>query len=571
MTLIAGLYSRRPDVPVDRASRDVRCCIVHADIGAFGVRALHRDAQEGGSITAMTGEAFFAPIAGEKRRDRADDVRRLHEAAARGDWDVLRTSRGVFSVAHYDPRAATLTLITDKLSVRPLYIYISDEHVIFASALRILEQLPMVRRVMDLRGVTETTSFGFSLGVRTPYANITRLRAGERMTISAAGVQASQYWRWDEIPSSGAPFEDLARRAFEAFDEAVQLRRGGDGTALAFLSGGLDSRAIVVALHEQGVRLHTFNFARPGTLDQRFGRLFATTIGTQHEEVPMGNENPRWAMLMARAWQESPHRAESGVEHPAIAWSGDGGSVGIGHVYISRSMAAALGAGEEERAIDIYLSDQRISVLQRLLTPAAIASLGGSLHQGIREELADIRCSDRIRAFHIFLMLNDQRRHLSGHFEEIDLHRTEYQLPFFDADVLSIVMSVPGSQCVGHEFYMKWFSHFPAVARSTPWQTYPGHVPCPLPVTEEGIYQWDETYRYNVERTRKRDRLRRTTQLLSAQDFPAALLRKPFLRLATWVYRTGLRDYGYVLDTAGSYHRYWHESGGRHQPTLNRG
>lgn len=280
----------------------------------------------------------------------------------------------------------------------------------------------------------------------------------------------------------------------------------------------------------------------------------------------MGIEDPRWSSLMAEAWSLAAPASPTRVERPHLVWSGDGGSVGIGHVYITSDVARELEAGNTRAAIHSYLQAQSATVLHRLLTSAATAALDGVLHRGVSEELADIRTPDRVRAFYLFLMHNDQRRHLARHFEDVDLHRLEFQLPFFDSVVLEHIMSLPGSRCLGHEFYMRWMAHFPEIVREVPWQTYPGHVPCPLPAAggAGGSYQWDGAYRASVLERQKRERLRKAAGVLAARDFPREILRRGYLRLATWAYRAGMRDTGYVLDVARSYHEYWRLSGGRY-------
>src|SRR5436189_143421 len=91
----------------------------------------------------------------------------------------LAGARGAFCAVHYHPDAGRLTLVTDKLGVRPLYYWIGDDHVIFATALRVLEGLAEVPKQMDLRAVTEAACFRFPLGDRTPYQDVYALHAAE--------------------------------------------------------------------------------------------------------------------------------------------------------------------------------------------------------------------------------------------------------------------------------------------------------------------------------------------------------------------------------------------------------
>src|SRR5207247_3810837 len=107
----------------------------------------------------------------------------------------------------------------------------------------------------------------------------------------------------------------------------------------AFVRGGLDSRCTVAALPQRGATISTFSFAPPGTQDQVFAAQFARAAGALHEEVPLAAEvfaQPQWSSLLAAAWAASRHRYAVLPERPSLAWSGAGGSGGVGHQYLTR-------------------------------------------------------------------------------------------------------------------------------------------------------------------------------------------------------------------------------------------
>jgi asparagine synthetase B (glutamine-hydrolysing) len=95
---------------------------------------------------------------------RTRDLQRLHGEWDRGRWDALPEARGVFCAVHYQPASSSLTLLTDKLGVRPLFFWIGERYVAFATQLRILEGLSLVPMPLDLRGATEMTTLGYPLG-----------------------------------------------------------------------------------------------------------------------------------------------------------------------------------------------------------------------------------------------------------------------------------------------------------------------------------------------------------------------------------------------------------------------
>jgi ribosomal protein L9 len=417
---------------------------------------------------------------------------------------------------------------------------------------------------MDVRAVTEIVGLGYPLGARTPYANIFLLKAAEVVEITEKNISRFHYWRWDEIAPSVEPEEKLLEELYGRFENAVARRNRSDTTTIAYLSGGLDSRCVVAALHSQNVRVHTFNFARPHTQDQIFGLDFARQVDAIHEEVPKeaGDHVPDYSSLMAQVWNASRHRAAHPAERPGLVWSGEGGSVDLGHVHISEKIVDLMRAGRLNAAIEEYVEREYVYFSPKLFRPEVFATLAGLINKGIREELESLHSKDPARGFYLFLMLNDQRRKLARHFENIDLHRLEFQLPFFDSAFLAAIVATPVDLCLRHKLYVKWLAYFHPSVTSVPWQAYPGHEPCPLAIPQGLAYQWADEYQAAERATQKQRLTKQASELLRAADFPDKILNKRNLRLATWIHATGWRDYEHIIEAAKIYHTYWKKSDG---------
>jgi hypothetical protein len=95
-----------------------------------------------------------------------------------------------------------------------------------------------------------------------------------------------------------------------------------------------------------------------------------------------------------------------------------------------------------------------------------------------------------------------------------------------------------------------------------PWQAYPGHEPCPLPVPAELAYQWDDFYRAEEDASQKQRVVEQASELLGSVDFPDQILNKNRFRLATWLHARGWRDYRYAIEAAETYHLYAQKCGG---------
>jgi asparagine synthase (glutamine-hydrolysing) len=549
--------SRRTDERFDRF-RDERCFLVKVDIGAFGTSAFLSD-ESGASMAS--GEPLIARGDGATQ-SRSADLADLRQSFLVGNDDALRHTRGVFNAVHYRRDTGALVLLTDKLGIRPVFYWVSDRYIIFATALRVIEAIDAVDKVMDVRAVTEIGIFGFPLADRTPYVDVSLLLPAEILDVRGREVRRRTYWRWDDIAVSDRPVEALARDSYTAFMEGVRIRAGGDRTTIAFLSGGLDSRAIVTALRDCGMAVHTFGFSLEGSQDQIFGAEFSKRIGTTHTQIPRTTGSPAWTMVMSEAWKASPLRTQQPADRPQLVWSGDGGSVALGHVYLDQSLVDASRRGDRARLSDTMLHKWGGPVIARLLQPAVVEAVADTARRGLDEQYDAFR-SEPGRALHLFLMQNDQRRHLAEHFEGMDLHRLEFELPFFDMDFVASVIRVPVDECVGHKYYMRWLRNFPAVAMSVPWQAYPGHEPCPLPMPDNVRYQWGESVAKSVRAADKKELHAAGYRALRSRDFAHPLLRKSYLRLSLLMDRFNIRDLGYVVRNADVFQRYWSRTGGR--------
>jgi len=580
MTLVAGILSRNNDPIPDSARASLRQAIsrnpadevsalsdrvsyfARVDCGTFGEPGFFKDSS--GAMSFVAGEPLLVNQNVKFQSNRLSDLTAIHEQCLRNSSDILRAADGTFCIVHYNPQSRRLLLIADKLGIRPLYYWIGDDVIVFANALRILEELPLVPKQMNLRAVTEIVGLGFPLGDRTPYAGISLLRPAEILEITSTRVVSHRYWRWHEVQTSDDSESELLETVFANFQFAVKRRIRSDRSTAAYLSGGLDSRCLVASLRQVEVQVHSFNFARPGTQDDNFGNDFAHRIGSIHQSVPKdrGDSVPDYSSLMAKAWHQQDRRLESPAERPQLVWSGEGGSVLLGHVHLHEEIVKLMRAGKPDDAVDEYLRREQAHVPARLFKPQIVDALRDVIRQGIREELNELRTDDPARAFYLFLMQNDQRRKLAQHFENIDQHRLEFQLPFFDGAFLASVIATPIDLCLRHRFYVKWLSHFPAAVTAVAWQAYPGHEPCPIPAPSELFYQWDDEYQVEERTARKHALLTRAAQLLSAPDFPREILSKRKLRFAAWMHSLGLRDLEYVIEAAQTYYTYWRKCDG---------
>jgi hypothetical protein len=554
---VRRLVSRHPGATPAVIEFD-RVAIAYVESGALESSSTH--VVPGAGATLVAGDPLLSTNA---LGGRGADIARLHEAWLRGSFHETTCATGCFAGVSYNERTRQLSLVADKLGLRPIYYAITDEVVYFAGALRVLERLDALPKVVDVLGALETVSLGYPLGDRTPYQDVHAIRDAEVVVLDDREIRRSRYWNIAQVREERISLADAAARVHSFFNRAIDRRLRNDRTSVAFLSGGLDSRCMVAELIDRGVSLHTFNFANEGTKDQILGDAFAAAVGTVHSRTPRPADPIHWAMTMADAWGRSPARASMPPERPGLVWSGDGGSVGLGFVGVYASVIELLRAGKRDEAVSKYLVEHGISVPGRVFRREMSALMRDMLHHSVREAFDEVRSADPGRELYFFRMVHDQRRHLTLHWEDMDLHRIEYQLPFFDWELIEAVAATPVDYGVGHRLYNEALRFFPASINSVAWQTYPGHVPCPIPLPVEAVDQWGHQQKDNVRRDRRKHIVAEMGRVIRSKSFPRLVLDRRYLLVATLAHWLGVGDYSYAVDYAKAFTEMWSVASGR--------
>ncbi|MBE0591158.1 MAG: hypothetical protein IH616_02010, partial [Gemmatimonadales bacterium] len=192
---IARSLSRNPaHAPAEY--RTATAYIAKVDIQAFDSPGFSE--RDRGSIAMLAGHPLLRGMTGP----RSEHLRALHDSWDREDWSVLQQARGTYCAVHYDADHHVLSLVGDKLGVRPIYYWVGEHCTVFTTAMRILEACEGVPKVMDLRGVTELAALGYPLGRRTPYLDVHVLHSGEVVHVTGGSLRRHRYWAWDEVVAS---------------------------------------------------------------------------------------------------------------------------------------------------------------------------------------------------------------------------------------------------------------------------------------------------------------------------------------------------------------------------------
>ncbi|HME94549.1 MAG TPA: asparagine synthase (glutamine-hydrolyzing) [Methylomirabilota bacterium] len=225
-------------------------------------------------------------------RSRSDTEVVLH---AYEEWgtDCLRRFNGMFAIAIWDGPRRRLFLARDRIGEKPLYYYRDGRRLVFASEIKAILAHPKVPRDLNPRGLANFLAFGHAVAPETIYRDIHKLLPGHYLVVRDGDVRIVEYW--DVGQDGQAPSgENSSEEEHEAhirslLDDSVRLRMTADVSVGAFLSGGLDSSAIVALMtrHAAGsVKTFSLGFPGGGAYDELAdARMVAQHFGTEHHAL----------------------------------------------------------------------------------------------------------------------------------------------------------------------------------------------------------------------------------------------------------------------------------------------
>lgn len=199
---------------------------------------------------------------------------------------VLGRLNGMFGIALWDRRARRLLLARDRLGIKPLYFSRTPDGLAFASELKSLLQYPGIDRTLDRVALRQYLAWNYIPSPRTPFSSVHKLPPATMLFVEGDSVRSEVYWRLkDERRPMSLPEAEEGLRAH--LDRSVRLQMEADVPVGAFLSGGLDSSALVAALcTARRTPVHTFSigFGEVGFDESSHARQVASHLGTIHRE-----------------------------------------------------------------------------------------------------------------------------------------------------------------------------------------------------------------------------------------------------------------------------------------------
>ncbi len=196
--------------------------------------------------------------------------------------EAIHKLRGMFAFAIWDGRKRLLFLARDRIGIKPLYYYFKDGRLVFASEIKAILKDPSVPRELHRQALYDYLGFELVPAPETMFKHIYKVPSGHMLLFKeGAPPQVKQYWDLSFKPNPQSfTYESAVERIRELLDEAVRSHLVSDVPIGVFLSGGLDSSALVAMMrrHITGT-LRTFTIGYP---DKTFSELEYAKIVSDH-------------------------------------------------------------------------------------------------------------------------------------------------------------------------------------------------------------------------------------------------------------------------------------------------
>ena len=282
---------------------------------------------------------------GHTFKTRSDTEVIVHAWEAWGPGCVQRL-RGMFAFALWDRNQQTLFLARDRMGVKPMhYAWLPDGSFVFGSELKVVTAHPAFVRDIDPLAVEDYFSFGYVPDPRCIYRNAHKLPAAHTLTLrrgDATRAQPVPYWDVHFTNDNPISLADAEVELRDRVRESVKLRLIADVPLGAFLSGGVDSSAVVATmagLSTTPVHTCAIGFDDPRFNESAFAQQVADRYQTDHRLEVVKSED--FDLIDTLAWlYDEPYADSSAIptyrvcqmarKHVTVALSGDGGDESLG-------------------------------------------------------------------------------------------------------------------------------------------------------------------------------------------------------------------------------------------------
>jgi len=415
----AAIRHRGPDAAGIYHDDNVALChrrLSIIDLSEAGAQPMH--SRSGRYVTVYNGEIYnFQPLRKQLEADGvtfrgSSDTEVLLALFEKHGAGCISLLNGMFALAVWDTQEQVLFLARDRLGKKPLYYYQAGDRFLFASEIKSILCAENIDRSVRNDAIQDYFFYQYVPDPKTIFSCIHKLPPGYWMKIDRSGVKRQQYWDVSFARQHSGSREQVEGELIELLDDSVRIRMISDVPLGAFLSGGVDSSAVVGLM--AGNSKAPVTTCAIGFNDKQFDEVtyaakVARQFKTNHHELTV-RENVEANLDCIAGYFDEPFADPSFV--PTF--------------YVSKlartmvTVALAGDGGDENFAgYSKYLSDQRENSMRRLVPGALRGVLGGVARQLANNSVSHLRrggslldslSSDPSRGF--FLSNSFFRRHI---------------------------------------------------------------------------------------------------------------------------------------------------------------
>jgi asparagine synthase (glutamine-hydrolysing) len=251
---------------------------------------------------------------------------------------VIEWLNGMFAFALWDANQQRLLLVRDRLGVKPLFYAVFEDTLLFGSEVKAILEHPAAQRSLNIEALDFYLSLNYIPAPMTLFKGIYQLEPSQYLIAQAGSTELKITTYWDvDYRQTSALSESQAQAEFaQLLDAAVERRLMADVPLGAFLSGGIDSSAVVACMTRfasEPVKTFSIGFGESSFNEAPFARQVAQHLGTQHFEQTV---TPQLATILPKiVWHGEDPLADSSMipvyylsemtrQHVTVALAGDG-------------------------------------------------------------------------------------------------------------------------------------------------------------------------------------------------------------------------------------------------------
>ena len=278
---------------------------------------------------------------GHRFKSRTDTEVVLHLYEEKGA-ECVKDLRGMFAFAIWDQRKELLFAARDRIGKKPFYYWHKNQALIFGSEIKAILQDPEISREVNRPSITDYLSYGYTPTPETMFKNIMKLPPAHFMVYEKGKMSIEKYWELDFLKKIKLSEQEYCQRSLDLLEECTKIRLISDVPLGAFLSGGIDSSAVVYMmskLSSKPVKTFSIGFDEEKYSELKYAKIIADRFKTEHHEYIV---KPNAIELLPKlVWHYNEPYADSSAlpsyyvakmtrQEVTVALNGDGGDEDFG-------------------------------------------------------------------------------------------------------------------------------------------------------------------------------------------------------------------------------------------------